>query len=226
MIPKRLHGRIATRWACLVVVGLILTGAVAGGCQLAYFLVDPDKEQAVKAEYGKIGNRSVAVVVWADQATLDVYPRARERLCRAVTYYMKQHLPKARPVEPRRVARLQDRIDTDWESMSVRRLCEKLECDMILRVDLLEYTTRATGTRELRRGRIRATVNLHEGGDRAAEASVYETEVKATYPPTSWRGVADLDEGQILHETAEVFAQAVMRKFYDHGMPMRGQSRH
>ncbi len=206
-----------------ILAGLIGVFALAacGGCQMAYFLTDPDKTEEVKAEYGKIGDRTVAILVWADRSTLDIYPRTRYRIGKAVEYWMKKNLPEARFVRAEEVRRLQEGSGANWEGMTARQLCERLKCDMVLRVDLLEYTTRASGTRELRKGRVRATANLYDGGEKGGEEAVYETVVLATYPPKSWHGVPDMDENQILHETVETFAQETARKFYDHGVLLR-----
>jgi len=214
--------RSSWAWVGLLSLAFAMLWPATIGCQLGYFLTDPEKEQEVQAEYGKIDERKVAVVVWADQATLDIYRRARYRVGKAVTYYMKKNLPDARFVHTEDVVRLQEDRGAGWEGMSAKQMREALDCDLVLRVDLLEYTTRASGTRELRKGRIRATVNLYECGDNASEDAVYETVVLATYPPASIHGVSDMDESQILHETVELFAQAVARKFYDHGVSMRG----
>lgn len=216
------RGTRATTRIALVGAALAMVCASSGGCQLGYFLVDPEKEQKVKAEYDRLGTRKLAVVVWADQSTLDIYPRARRRVARAVSYYMKKHLPKARLVDAEAVVRLQEERGASWEGLSAGKLCRELECELILRLDLLEYTTRASSTRELRKGRIRATLNLYEGGDDTYDEAVYETEVTTVYPPASLHGVPDQDESQILHETVEAFAEAVSRKFYDHGKSMRG----
>jgi hypothetical protein len=202
----------------------MLPWALSAGCQLGYFLVDPEKEKGVKAEYGRLAGHKVAVVVWADRSTLDIYPRTCYRVGKAVAYYMKKHLPDARFVRAEKVAHLQDRSGIDWQAMSPEQLCEHLACDVVLRVDLLEYTTRAIGTRQLRKGRVRATVALYERGQTAGEEAAYQTEVLSTYPPASLHGAWDKDDGQILHETVELFAEAVARKFYDHGIPMRGPS--
>ncbi|MBN2560737.1 MAG: hypothetical protein JXQ75_07400 [Phycisphaerae bacterium] len=211
-------------WSCILCAALIVAWVASSGCQLAYFMTDPDKEREVKAEYNSIGSRKVAVLVWADRSTLDVYPRARYRVGKAVAYHMKKYLPKARFVAAEEVARLQDRSGTDWEGMTVGQLCKRLDCDLVLRVDLLEYTTRASDTVELRKGRVRATVNLYEPEQGEGDYAAYQTDVTASFPPDSLHGTSEKDEGTILHETVELFGQAVARKFYDHGESLRGPS--
>jgi len=201
---------------------LLLGAAVgAGGCQAMYFMTDPDQQKQVKAEYSKIGDRKMAVVVWADQATIDMYPRARMHVAKAVVYYLSKNVPKARLVEPEEVEAIQAR-GRDWEGWSNRQLAEKLQCDLILRIDLLDYTTRAGGARELRKGRVRGTLHLYDVAQDEGRESVYQSEVAVTYPPGSIHGVPDLDDDQMFHETVDLFGQTVARKFYDHSESLRG----
>jgi hypothetical protein len=202
----------------ILALGLL---ASSSGCQVGYFLTtEEDKE--VKAECGRISSRKLAVIVWADQATLDEDPNVRKRICKAVTYYLKKNLPQGNLVPPDKVEALQERGSRAWEDMSTRELCDRLDCDMLLRIDLLEYTTRAGNTRELRKGRIRATVNLYDGKPDAAREAVYQTEVVADYPPKAMHGVPDMDDTDLLHETIEHFAEMTARKFYDHKESLRG----
>ncbi len=192
------------------------------GCQALYFLT-PEEHKDVKAEYGKIGSRRVAVVVWADRPTMDLYPRARRRVCDAVVWEMKKHLPKAGFVKCEKVEDLQERSGIDWEAMSQSEICKHLSCDLAIRIDLMEYTTRAADTRELRKGRLSATVNLYQPDSEGREDAVYTTDVVATYPPTSEPSVTEKSDGDLLRAATELFAQDVVKKFYDHQVTLRGR---
>jgi hypothetical protein len=221
-IPTHVGTRIPLprTFTLLLVLGVL---TASSGCQLGYFLTT-DEDKDVKADYGKIGSHKLAVIIWSDQATLDEDPNVRKRLCKAVTYYLKKNLPQGNLVPAEKVEALQERGSKEWEDMSTRELCDRLDCEMLLRIDLLEYTTRAGNTRELRKGRIRATVNLYDGKPDAAREAVYQTEIVADYPPKAAHGVPDLDEGDLLHETIEHFAEMTARKFYDHKESLRGPS--
>lgn len=209
--------------SCLGVCVLATIFLTSSGCQLAYFL-SPEKKKDVKAEYGKIGSKEVAIVVWADHATLDVDPQARRRVCKIVTYYMRKCLSSADFVSPRKITDLQSSFELDWESLTNAELCKELSCDLILRLDLLHYTTRASDTRALRKARVGATLNMYECGSGAGDLAVYETEVTVDYPPGSRHGVADLEDADLLREAIELFGQMVARKFYDHEESLRGPS--
>lgn len=200
---------------------LLLSIGVPGGCPGAYFLVDPEKSKTVKADYGKIGKREVAVLVWADRSTLDVYSQARRQVCRAVTYHMKKNLPEARFVSPRAVAALQDGSGLDWQSMSNQEIGKELKCDLLLRVDLLEFTTRASDTVELRKARISATVNMYDCSPEGGLDAVYEKEVRITHPSGSLPAIVDMSEEDLLHEAVERFAEETAINFYDHEVKLK-----
>lgn len=185
----------------------------ASGCQLAYFL-NADKKEQHAAECNAISNQKVGVVVWAEQATLDSDALARVRVGKTVTYYLKSNLPQASFVDPVTIARMQDRGQVDWEGMSNAELCKELKCDMVLRIDLLEYTTRALSARELRKGRVRGGVSLYSSDASAGSDAIYRSEVVATYPPSSTQGVLDQTDETILRQTVDEFGLAVARKFH------------
>jgi len=170
----------------------------------------------VPAEYTKINKQKIAVVVWADRSTLDVDPQARRRVCDAVLFDMKKNLPKAEFVSAREVNELQTHSGLDWENMSNSVLCKKLSCDLLLRIDLLEYTTRGSEARELRKGRVRGTINLYECAIGTAQDAAYQTEVQGIFPSPTDKHVTDLSDSDLLRAAITQFGQAVARKFYDH----------
>lgn len=192
------------------------------GCQALYFLT-PEETKEVKAEYGKIGTSKVGVVVWADRHTLDVDPKARRRVCDAIVYDMKRNLPEAQFVSAKKIADFQENSGLDWQSMSHHDVARELMCDLVLRVDLLEYTTRAADTRELRKGRVSGSVNLYDATDAARPDALYSTDVSATYPPNGKASITDMDEYDLLRAAIEQFGQAVAKKFYDHKESLRGR---
>jgi hypothetical protein len=199
--------------ACLLIFA-------AGGCQLAYFLT-PEQQKPVKAEYARMADKKVAVIVWADQTTLDFDRRARRRVCDAVVYDLKKHLPAARFVEARAIEQLQQEGPW-WETLGNAELCKRLGADLIVRIDLLTYTTRAADTKELRKGRVQGTVNVYECGAEASADAAYQTEVTATYPSAKDSSVNELGDSELLRATVSAFGQAVGRKFYDHEVSYRG----
>ncbi|MEK6642818.1 MAG: hypothetical protein AABZ08_02840 [Planctomycetota bacterium] len=194
---------------------------VLSGCQAMYFLT-PEKGKPVKAEYTKIGTQKVAVVVWADRQTLDVDPQARRRICDAIVYHMKKNLEKATFVSGRDVETLQEKSGLDWEQMTNAEIGKKLKCEVVIRVDLLEYTARGSVAQELRKGRVRGTINVYECGVGSGDDASYHTDIACTYPKATDKPVNEMSDGDLIRETVVEFGQEVAHKFYDHEVSYRG----
>lgn len=197
-------------------LGCMALTAVLTGCQAMYFFTDPEASRSVKAEY-RVGNKKLAVVVWADRTVLDEYPAARRMVCRALTHELTTHLEPqgATLVSARVIQDFQENSDANWEAMSNNEIGKRLASDMVLRVDLIDFTTRAAETRQLQKARISANINLYTSG-RETSNSLYSDEIKTTYPPGSLHGAQDLHEADLLHQAVDYFAAVTARKFYDH----------
>ena len=191
------------------------------GCQAGYFLTDPDATKKVPAEYSKIEGRRVGVVVWSDRSTLDEYPNARRQVARAVIHHLKKNLPKADMVPERRVYEMQEHSGADWEAMTNGEMARELGCDMILRIDLLDFTTRASDTPQLRKARIAGNIRMYEARPIENVDAVYDSDVKITYPPGSVHGTQDESEADLLHAAVEYFAESVSRKFHEHKVKLK-----
>lgn len=189
------------------------------GCQAMYFLTTSETK-TVQAEYSKIGHRKLAVIVWADRPTLDADPRARRRVCDAVLYDLKKHLSDAQFVKAQEIEDFQESSGLDWEGMTQLETCKELKCDLVLRVDLLDYTTRSRAAHELRRGRVRGTINLYEA--ESGEQAVYSTDITASYPPADKQAATDESDSELIREAVSQFGQAVGKKFHDHEESLRG----
>lgn len=209
------------RVGMLSLVAAVVMGTA--GCQLGYFLTDPDATKKVPAEYDKIGARRVAIVCWADRSTLDEYPSARRQVTRSLLHYMKKNLEKAKFIPEPDVYKLQEKSGSDWEAMTNQEMAAELGCDVILRIDLLEFTTRASDTPQLQKARIAGNVRLYEVKPVLNTEAAYDSDVKITYPKGSIHGAQDMTEADLLHGAVEYFAEMVSQKFYEHEVKLKEQ---
>lgn len=193
----------------------------ASGCQLGYFLTDPDATKKVPAEYDKIGSRRVGVVCWADRSTLDEYPTARRQVVRSLLHYLKKHLENAKFIPESKVYRLQEKSGADWEAMTNQEIAEDLGCDVVIRIDLLEFTTRASDTPQLQKARISGNIRLYDIKPKLNTEAAYDSDVKITYPKGSIHGAQDMTEADLLHGAVEYFAESVAQKFYEHEVKLQ-----
>lgn len=191
------------------------------GCQGAYFLTNPNESETVEPEYGKIDDRTLAVVVWADPSIMDEYPRSTYQVSRSVTHYLKKNLKEAKFVSPREIRDFQKQTNLDWESMDPGEIGKELDCDLVLRVDLVEFTPRASDTHQLHKARIEATLNLFECGPHKRLDPVYDDEVRITYPPGTVHGMQNTNEIDLIHQAVEHFAEVTSRKFYAHEIKLQ-----
>ena len=111
MKSSRNHKRI--RPYVVIPISVLFCTAVSG-CGLAYFLVSQKKEQ-VQAEFSQLAGERIAVVVWAEPATLDLDPFARHRVGKSVRYHMLKGMPDTYFVDTRDVDEMQERIGSRWE---------------------------------------------------------------------------------------------------------------
>ncbi len=190
---------------------------IHSACQNAYFLAmlnEPKKK--IAPEFDKLGGKPVAIVVWADQATLDEDYAARYRTADAVRYHLTQKIKDAKLVDIREITRFQESSGNDWEGMTNAELGKEFKADFVLRVDLLEYTVRARDSREVRKGRVRATVSVYDVTKPGADHPVYGKEISAVYPPDGKTDVMNASDSSILNGALAIFGEKVAQKFVEH----------
>lgn len=193
----------------------VLLGSAAG-CQLPYFMMAKEPKKQVLAEYDKFNAQRIAIIVWADQATLEEDYAARFRVADSVRYYLQEALPKLKPVDIRKIIDYQESEGTAWEGLTNVELGKRFDADGVLRVDLLDYTTRSHDERTIRLGRIRGTISVFDLTHPSPEKAVYSTEINAIYPEDSKTNVLNLSDIDILNGAAKKFGEILARKFYDH----------
>jgi len=198
-------------------IGLALAiVATAAGCQEQYFLMLKEPKKKVGAEFGKLEGKTSAIVVWCDQATLDQDPNARYRVADTVRYYLARDIRKAKFVNVRDITDFQDKSGSDWEGMTNAELGKRFRADYVIRVDLVEYTARARDAREVRKGRIRATVSVFDVEGPSGERPVYSTDVTASYPQDSRTDVMNASDLDIINGALRAFGEKVAQKFHEH----------
>jgi len=200
----------------LIVVFAFSLLPLQSACQSAYFMMLNEPKKKIAAEFDKLGGKPVAIVVWADQATLDEDYAARYRTADAVRYHLSQQLKDAKLIDIREITRFQESSGNDWEGMTNAELGKEFKADFVLRVDLLEYTVRAREAREVRKGRIRATVSVYDVTKPGSDRPVYGAEIAASYPQDAKTDVINASDSSILNGALAIFGEKVAQKFVEH----------
>jgi len=210
-----------------VAVGLaLLLALAAGGCELlgqaiAWPIAPRHPKKQVKAEYA-LQARQLVIVPYAGNDILFEYPTAPLEISRDIVHQIGGNL-KGRVeviVNPVRVARWQE-SNLEWPNMSLSAIAEAFQADTLLYVELERYSMYEEGSPNLLRGRVRARVQVVEVGDTAGPA--YEECVESLFPEQRPVAEGELSERRIRATVNQLFARDVVRKFYDHEVPLRGE---
>lgn len=205
----------------------ILCGAVLliqAGCNvLAYpaMLMAENQTEKVPAEFAKVQNKKVAIVVWAEAGTLFQFPHMRVELASQVAYQMDQHLKTTTLVPPQNIADYQAR-NPNWDAVSPSEIGRQYGADYVIFIELLDYSTREPRTPGLFHGKAKASVVVHDVADPTARWTL--TPASADFPQS--RANAMKSDDQAVHrQLLEMLANQVTAKFYEHEVPKGTKSK-
>ncbi len=198
---------------------LYMAGApILCGCGSLLFLLNSEKLKSVAAECDKLRGQRVALVVWAEHSTLDADPFACERTARAISLFFsgntgKKELRGTTFIDQQDVSKLQEQLGNVGPTLPNDEIARRLKADMVLRIDLFEYTTRPPEANGLILGKVSGNIALQSASEAAA---VYRSEASATFPENSRMGSLDRTDEEVLTQTLNTFGELVARKFYAH----------
>lgn len=194
--------------------GLLLASPLfLSGCWL-FAAEERVNGKEVVAQYLGLDDKSVAIVVYVEQATVNEFPHAREEISAHIASQISQNLPKTRLLDPKDVIRWQD--DTiNWFGLSEKDIGKHFGTDRVLMIELLAYSAHMKDGYNDLQGNIRAT------------AKVYEVDSPEAIPAwtgsfdTRWPKDGPLDsertnEVVVRKHTLELFAENVVRCFHTH----------
>ena len=196
-----------SRWkkagACFVTAAFLLTVVVTGGCQSA-----AQKRKAAElarlSAYAGLKHHSVAVVVYADDATLFMYPQAAKEVSSFLDYDLKRAVPSARILNYRDVINYQNQTP-NWQALPIKAIGLHFSVDRVIYLELLNYSTHAPGAEHLLQGHIKARVyvyDTHLPGD----GRVLTTTVSTRWPRSAPEPVYHGDTNVVRMNTLTAFS--------------------
>jgi hypothetical protein len=200
------------------ILGLCLIVILPAGCNYAayglYLVAPVMPDKTVEAEYKDLPNKTVAVVVFADQGILYDYPNLREQIASVLGNHLTKNVEKVKVVPAERIIHYQDE-NADWEGMDKTALGKKFGADFVLNISLVTFSTVEPGSAYLHRGYLTAQVTLHKCSLPEKEACVWNGgEIQITYPEKETMGDLKGDDREIRNKTIEAFADMLAKKFY------------
>ncbi len=210
------------RWTMLGL--LAASGSMLGGCEAGYLFggmaqnYEYSKLIEVLSKYEGLENKSVAVIVQSDMATMYEHPALEYSIAIGVAGRIQKEVPGVRVVDPRRVHTWKFRTP-QWSSMPMGEIATRLDVDRLVHVDIYEYRLHPPGNRYLWDGVCAANVGVIERGGYDPDTFVDSFNVESRYPDMEGVGRENASPSQIQTGVLGPFVQRTAWLFHTHLEP-------
>jgi len=168
----------------------------------------------VTAQYTGLADKTVAIVVYTDQANTFEYPQTRKEISNFVASAMRQSMPKIKLVDPDDVIKWQNET-LNWASVSEKEIGKHFGVDRVLYIEVLDYGTREPNSTDLLRGRIRSNCKVFET-DTAAAAPAWKQDLNVYWPENGPMDATHGSDTTARQRVLETFAGRLSAAFVDH----------
>lgn len=202
-------------------LALLAVAATVAGCALPQIIsavghnIEREKEIEVLSKYTGLENVTVAVLVHADHAMLYEYPMVKPNMTANIAARLQQNVSGIRLLLPSQVMTWEYQTPT-WSSMPMGQVCELLDVDRIVYVDVLEFRLNPQGNRFLWEAAAVANVSVFERASLDPDAPVEEFSVTSRFPDERTVTREQLRQEQVEAGIVGRFCQKVAWLFYDH----------
>lgn len=188
-----------------------VVAAAAGGCRSAMFTATYLlKGNNVEAEYDGLKEKKVVVVC---RPLVDLTYRdsnVAKDLAKEISLLLRDRVPEIEVVDHRKVA---EWLDENFEWTEYTEVGEALEADMVVAIDLEDFTLYQGQT--LYQGKANAALRVYDCTDPGQP--VFEKALPQTlYPPNTGIPTAERPEAEFRREFVRILADQIGRHFYAH----------
>jgi hypothetical protein len=168
----------------------------------------------IEAEYHGLADKSVAIVIYADQATTNEFPAAREEISSFLAGEMRDHIPTARLLDYHEVTNWQD--DTiNWFGLTEKQMGQHFGVDRVIYIEMLDYAViQEKGVGDLQ-GHIRANCKVFEV-DSPTAAPAWSEVIDVSYPEDRPIDASQTTPDAVRSHTLQKFTETLVERFYDH----------
>ena len=200
---------------------MVMLVAVAGpgaGCAIVGWGLDVvtggEKSVEVLGGYYGLADKSVAMIVSADDQTLFVQPQAPSMIAKMIGAKIKDVIPTVILIDPQQIIAFQEK-NPHWNTLAYGDLIKRFEVDRLLVIDLFHFATHEPNNSHVWRGSMEGGVYVVEAESSNPDAFTYSNTVRAKYPPHPVP-LLESDSQTIQLGMLELFTQRVINLFYDH----------
>lgn len=198
----------------LVVPGCALVHLAGGMAQNAEY----QKLVEVLAQYGDLENRTVAVVVNSDLATLYEHPQLSRKIAGGLSLRLQKYVPGIRVVNPDAVLSWQFNT-TQWNAMPYGDIPIALGVERVVYVDLYEYRLHPRGNSLMMEGVCAASLGIIERAYIDPDNFSQVMDVTTTFPKLSNVTRDEISEQQVEFGLLSLFIRDSAWLFHQHVEP-------
>ncbi len=177
------------------------------------------QKKRVPPEFDKLAGSRVVVQVWTDPSTLFDYPYARLELATYLGDKLHAEMSQRnQPVEVVDSREVEDFLQKNPDArINPAALGKRFQANYVIYVEVAGFQIRDPSEPQFLRGRINASVSVHDVSADPRDARRYElTPVEAIYPEKQPVLINATNSAQVREATYRVFAEMVARKFYEY----------
>jgi hypothetical protein len=193
-----------------MIMGLLPLSALSG-CQLMGFQEEVSGH-AVDAQYKGLPNKSLAIVIYADQSTTNEFPATREELSAFVSNKLRENLATTKLLDYHEVMNWQDET-INWFGLTEKQIGTHFGVDRVLYIEVLDYSVAQKGGVGDLQGHLRANCKVYETdtpGNDAAWSSVLDVSFPEDHPIDPTQVPPDAVRSRTLDKFSDVLVNCLM----------------
>jgi hypothetical protein len=202
--------------AAVLLAGMLASaGCIAGAVGAIGQQIERGKKLEVPAAYDGLQDRTCAVIVNADYATLVEHPSVVKNITANVAVRIAKHVKGATVLPPATVLTWQYKTP-QWRAMPYGEVAKELGVDRLVYIDLYEYRLNPTGNSYLWDGVAGANIGIIETDGLAPDEFVYSTNLVSKFPDKEGVGKESARAEDIERGLLTLFTSRTSWLFYDH----------
>lgn len=212
-----------TRRCRLPAAALLCIVVACGGCEIFGFAAhvvtggESSRTVTIPAEYTGLEQKSVAVLVWADEYTQFEYPQAAGETCRELSLQLAVNIPGIKIIDPDQVRQFQA-DNPFWNTLPYSQLLDRLHVDRLVCVDLVRFSLHEPGNNHVWQGSVLANVGVAEAEGDGNNNLAYTSTLQAQFPEGQSIGLTDSDPQTVQLGLLRAFGRQVLDRFRDHNV--------
>jgi hypothetical protein len=200
---------------------LAATVVASGGCFIANLAgaiggeIERYKKIEVLAQYEGLENKTVAVIVHADAATLYEFPAVAQTVAANVAFRIQQNVRGVSILPPAAVAQWQYQTPA-WSTLPYGQIADELNVDRVVLVDMYEYRLNPPGNMYLWEGVAAANVGVIERNGLDPDSFAATFDIRVRFPTQEGIGRESASAADIQTGVLTKFVQKCAWLFYTH----------